>query len=86
MVEECTAGTLIEACRLAVAVYQDKVDDKGRPYILTAMERCLQGTTREEQVLGLLHAVLDHPAVTFEFLDFLPLSTFNKLKERYGNA
>ena len=65
-----TPGSLIgRAVAIAAVGHQDQVDKVGRPYILHPLRMMMRATTEAEQIVALLHDVVeDCPGWTFDRL------------------
>lgn len=60
--------TLADAIALAVRVHQDQVDRAGQPYILHPLRVMLRLTGELEQMVGILHDVVEDSDLTFDDL------------------
>ncbi len=61
-------STLEEAIALAVKVHQGQVDKYGRPYILHPLRVMFRLESEVEQIVGILHDVVEDSEVTFDDL------------------
>ena len=61
-------STLEKAIALAVKVHQGQVDKYGRPYILHPLRVMFRLDTELEQIVGILHDVVEDSEVTFDDL------------------
>jgi (p)ppGpp synthase/HD superfamily hydrolase len=61
-------ATLEKAIQIAATAHEGQVDKAGAPYILHPLRVMLQGASTTEQVIGVLHDVLEDTPVTRNFL------------------